>query len=628
MFSSAEMKRKLARIQAANKAAASKIGASKDTQELQEPKEIASASEQARAQANAPAPATTPTQPTQEHIPASDWQWHENQLQAIELARQLKAFCLIGAAGTGKTTVQVETVRNFMVSLPYRISQDCPSRHLRAGNPAIAIISFTNRAVRVIYKALAKNPDIANILPHVLTYHKLLEYRPTKETVWSEEKGEYIERKIFLPTFDASNPLNDLKLVIIEESSMISIDQFYTIREACPNAQFVFLGDLNQLNPIFGDPILGVQLNYLPVVELTKVYRQAMDSPIIAFQHNFTLKGKVPSDTDLQKITEQDKGLKFMPLKGEKQYPDIRLAQIVANYMKREYDAGRYDPEGDHQILCPQNVGFGSILINQYIAQWLDGYRNNLVYEILGGINKRYFAINDLVIFDKKEYKIVAIEPNPRYTGTLPQPESRYLMRSGTYNPNMPADEKARIKNIKDTGFLDFGSSKEQIEKILKESFIEGSHTEDEEKDNKNQISHILQLEPIDSEDLVTSDIGINSRGDLNKLDFKYCISVHKSQGSEWEKVWLIIVNTHARMLSRELLYTGMTRTREDLTVIYSPQTLPGKKNNSIAKAIKQQRIPGETWQAKAKFLSDKHQLHKYPNALPSSLGKQEQPTE
>jgi exodeoxyribonuclease V alpha subunit len=46
-----------------------------------------------------------------------------------------------------------------------------------------------------------------------------------------------------------------------------------------------------------------------------------------------------------------------------------------------------------------------------------------------------------------------------------------------------------------------------------------------------------------------------------------YALTVHKAQGSEFERVWLALPERGARVLSRELLYTGLTRARRGLAL-------------------------------------------------------------
>ena len=50
------------------------------------------------------------------------------------------------------------------------------------------------------------------------------------------------------------------------------------------------------------------------------------------------------------------------------------------------------------------------------------------------------------------------------------------------------------------------------------------------------------------------------SRGALDELSLAYACSVHKSQGSEYPAVVVPLLTTHFVMLSRNLLYTAVTR--------------------------------------------------------------------
>ncbi|MFC0473613.1 ATP-dependent RecD-like DNA helicase [Halalkalibacter kiskunsagensis] len=52
---------------------------------------------------------------------------------------------------------------------------------------------------------------------------------------------------------------------------------------------------------------------------------------------------------------------------------------------------------------------------------------------------------------------------------------------------------------------------------------------------------------------------------DLNQITHAYCCSIHKAQGSEFPIVVMPIVRNYARMLRRNLLYTGITRAKQYL---------------------------------------------------------------
>jgi exodeoxyribonuclease V alpha subunit len=66
----------------------------------------------------------------------------------------------------------------------------------------------------------------------------------------------------------------------------------------------------------------------------------------------------------------------------------------------------------------------------------------------------------------------------------------------------------------------------------------------------------------------------------LNEITLAWSISIHKSQGSEYPVVLLPIYLTHYVMLSRNLIYTGLTRAKKLAIIIGS--------NKAIAMAVKQ----------------------------------------
>src|SRR5699024_2229019 len=56
-------------------------------------------------------------------------------------------------------------------------------------------------------------------------------------------------------------------------------------------------------------------------------------------------------------------------------------------------------------------------------------------------------------------------------------------------------------------------------------------------------------------------------RSDYINMMHDYCISIHKSQGSEFPIVILPVVKTYRRMLRKNLLYTAVTRSTQSLVI-------------------------------------------------------------
>jgi exodeoxyribonuclease V alpha subunit len=83
-------------------------------------------------------------------------------------------------------------------------------------------------------------------------------------------------------------------------------------------------------------------------------------------------------------------------------------------------------------------------------------------------------------------------------------------------------------------------------------------------------IGFVLRIEA--EEDVLLVDFEgrqvIYEAGERNELQLAYAITVHKSQGSEFPCVLLPLHTSHATMLQRNLLYTGLTRGRRLVVVV------------------------------------------------------------
>jgi exodeoxyribonuclease V alpha subunit len=72
------------------------------------------------------------------------------------------------------------------------------------------------------------------------------------------------------------------------------------------------------------------------------------------------------------------------------------------------------------------------------------------------------------------------------------------------------------------------------------------------------------------SDDTLTVDFGrgkpvVLKEEDLENLELAYACTIHKSQGSEYACVIMVISNSHFIMLKKNLIYTGLTRAKKKL---------------------------------------------------------------
>ena len=63
-------------------------------------------------------------------------------------------------------------------------------------------------------------------------------------------------------------------------------------------------------------------------------------------------------------------------------------------------------------------------------------------------------------------------------------------------------------------------------------------------------------------------------RSSLEDLELAYAMTVHKSQGSEYPVVVLAIAPGAPQLLSRNLLYTAVTRARQKLLLVSSQRVI------------------------------------------------------
>lgn len=70
----------------------------------------------------------------------------------------------------------------------------------------------------------------------------------------------------------------------------------------------------------------------------------------------------------------------------------------------------------------------------------------------------------------------------------------------------------------------------------------------------------------------------------LESIEYGYTITVHKSQGSEYNNVLLILHHTHNMMLNNQVLYTAITRAKNHITIVGTMECIEKCINTSNSK--------------------------------------------
>lgn len=400
----------------------------------------------------------------QEHI-----KYEEMQRAAIKTAISKGIMVLTGGPGTGKTTTL-----NAIIKI------------LKSKGLSIGLAAPTGRAAKRMSELTGCEAK---------TIHRLLEVE------WNDS-----DRQVFAR--NEKNPL-PYDVVIIDEMSMVDILLFESLLRAIRlGTRIIMVGDSDQLPSVGAGNVLAdiISSNTIPTVSLSKVFRQAMESLIVANAHRI-IAGETP---ELSSKTSD-----FFMLQNSNGRSAAEL--VVELCAKRLPEAYGYKPLTDIQVLCPSKMmDLGSVSLNNMLQHRLNSKMGDYGKIIFKGFELRE---GDKVMQTKNNYDIM---------WTSDDGESG----NGVFNG--------------DIGIL---------EKI----------------DRKNSC---LQVRFDDKVAIYYSD-------NIGELELAYAMTIHKSQGSEFDCVILPILDTPSKLLYRNLLYTAVTRAKKLLIIVGSREVLLSMVENN-----------------------------------------------
>lgn len=253
----------------------------------------------------------------------------EMQRKAVKEAACHGLFILTGGPGTGKTTTINAIIRYF----------EGEGAELRLAAP-------TGRAAKRMTETTGYEAQ---------TIHRLLELTGLPD---EEREGQpiHFER-------NAENPL-EADVIIIDEMSMVDIHLMHSLLQAITaGTRLVLVGDENQLPSVGPGNVLRdiIRSGCFPVVELTKIFRQASESDIVVNAHRIN-RG--------EPVTLDNKSRDFFFLKRYDADVIIRvLIALIQEKLPRYVEARPFDI----QVLTPMRKGLlGVERLNQILQMYLN----------------------------------------------------------------------------------------------------------------------------------------------------------------------------------------------------------------------------------------------------------------
>lgn len=286
----------------------------------------------------------------------NDIKYEELQRMAIATAANKGLLILTGGPGTGKTTAIKGIIKVF-----------------EKQQLDIALAAPTGRAAKRMTELTGRESK---------TIHRLLEVE------WDEDDRPVFRR-------DAKNPL-DCNALILDELSMVDISLFASLLDALPlGCRLILVGDSDQLPPVGAGNVLHdlIKAEVLPVIELNKVFRQAMESKIVSNAHKI-VHGEMPDlKNDNKDFFHMERQSTFLASQT--------VAELCAVRLKKAYG---WDPLSDIQVICPSKKGeTGTVNLNKILQNVLNPKDDNKHEVIVAG---QLFREGDKVMQTKNNYNI------------------------------------------------------------------------------------------------------------------------------------------------------------------------------------------------------------------------------
>lgn len=456
----------------------------------------------------------------------------DEQAHAVQSIVQHGFSVLTGGPGCGKTTTTLVIVRL-----------------LEAMGRRVLLAAPTGRAAQRMSEVIGREAK---------TIHRLL--------IW--KKGEF--------QMNEDTPL-DADFLIIDETSMLDISLSAALFKAVPlGCHVLLIGDADQLPSVGAGNVLKdiIASGVIPCHRLTTVFRQARESLIIQYAHQIN-QGKTPPIAspfkqpslwetgadclfiDSDEATQAQMGF----IARVKRFFDWKVSELERvtatedtpfEFRTQEQIESAYEQE----FTVPEK--FEHVNLTQLHQASDEAEALKALVKKVHPWSSLHYGLSAVDVVVKlyldwipkhrgKDIEIQILTPMTR--GTLGTINLNKVIQQAA---NPPAEGKCQLK-------------------VGERIFREGDRVIHRRNNYDLNVFNgdIGQVLRIDNENL-TCVVSFYPDGrevdyqkeDIMELDLAYAITIHKSQGSEFQAVIIPVLTQHFKMLYRNLIYTGLTRAK------------------------------------------------------------------
>jgi exodeoxyribonuclease V alpha subunit len=420
------------------------------------------------------------------------------------------------------------------------------------------------------------------------TIHRLLEWSPNEGGF---KKGE-------------KDPLVG-DFLIVDETSMLDVSLTASLLKAVRDTtQVLFIGDPDQLPSVGAGNILFdlLESGVVAKFQLTKVFRQAESSSIIRFAHKIN-KGEVPqieSPIATPGLFKAKVDCAFLDAEEATQEQARFIAKVRAVLKQTSEVHNVTLLQMGEEIKGRVTAADGALTLDETYVPVVN--KEDLQREAVLQIPEKFFHVQLQDLFQAgnpvEELKAVLKKVHPwsslnhgmtgldtvlrLYTKTIPEilgkdceiqilsPQVRGSL--GTLNLNQqiqttvnPADTKKKQLTLGERIFR-VGDRVIQTRNNYDLGVFNGDIGTIESMDLEEMTCRVFYLGHKQTFEY--------KKENLNDLQLAYAITIHKSQGSEFQAVIIPVATQHFKMLFRNLIYTGLTRGKKLVIFVGSRKAL------------------------------------------------------
>ncbi len=364
--------------------------------------------------------------------------------------------------------------------------------------------------------------------------------------------------------------------LIVDECSMLDISLTASLFRAVPDGcQVLFIGDADQLPSVGPGNVLRDILSSGVVVScrLTRVFRQARQSKIIEYAHQIN-RGEIPRITspfDRPDVWQGKTDCIFLDSDEATREQLGFIARVKKNFQFKTEDFEGLSSGGDG-FLFRTNEMISSAWEKDFdIPEKFRHVDLQRIHQAEGAVEELKAVLAKIHPWSSLHYGLGGVDTVvrlyidwiPKYMGKDTEIQILSPMTRGSLGT-------ANLNRVIQEAVNPAAEGKVQLQ-VGERIFREGDRVIHRRNNYDLAVFNgdIGRIVSIDNTALTCVVIFAQDnrqvlyrRDDILELDLAYAITIHKSQGSEFQAVILPVLTQHFKMLFRNLIYTGLTRAR------------------------------------------------------------------